>query len=214
MEPAEREDLLLAIDRVETRTGHQPVDTDLVDLVHRSLHEVQNSLKFLVAADEIVITDEGRVCLTPSGEAAAAAVMKKHKVLETFFEEMLGMDRTAAHEQACTLEHHASEETISRLNDLIGLQPPCLTGRLSRKIPDHHSCDCRVLADCVEGDRVCITAVKGCGRAARLADLGVIPGEEVTIRRRMAKTLLILVKGSDIAISADIAKTILVEICR
>ncbi len=178
-----------------------------------SLHEVQDCLRLLEASGEIVFIGEGRICLTSSGEAAAAGVMKKHKVLETFFEEMLGMDRSVAHEQACTLEHHASEETISRLNDLIGSKPPCLIRQFSRKNHDSHSCDCRILADCGEGDRVCITAVKGCGRAARLADLGIIPGEEITIRRRMAKTLLIEVKGSTIAISADIAKTVLVESC-
>jgi len=212
MDPAEREDLLLAVGRVKARTGSQPDDGDLADMLQRSLPDIQDCLHILGEAGEIVITDEG-VCLTQTGEAAAAAVMKKHKVLETFFEEMLGMDRPSAHEQACTLEHHASEETISRLNDLIGSPPPCLIGRFSEKKHGHSSCGCRILADCVEGERVCITAVKGCGRGARLADLGIIPGEEVTIRHRMAKTLLVQVKGSDIAISAEIAKTVLVESC-
>jgi DtxR family Mn-dependent transcriptional regulator len=213
MEPAEREDLLLAVGRVESRTGNQPADSDLADLLQRSLTEVQNTIRILVAAGEIAITPDGKVFLTPSGDSAAAAVMKKHKVLETFFEEMLGMDRTAAHEQACTLEHHASEDTISRLDEFIGNKPPCLADRASGEIPGAESCSCRILADCLEGDRVRITAVKGCGRAARLTDLGLIPGEIVTIRRRMKKTLLVQVKGSDIAISADIAHMVLVEIC-
>ncbi|MFH0968017.1 MAG: metal-dependent transcriptional regulator [Methanobacteriota archaeon] len=212
MEPAEREDLLLAVRRVEVRTGRQPTDTDLADLVHQSLQKVQDTLKHLVMADEILIKD-GVISLTPSGEAAAAGVMKKHKVLETFFEEMLGMDRAVAHEQACTLEHHASEETISRLNDLIGLKPPCFRGRFFRKEHDKLSCGCRILADCGEGERVYISAVKGCGRSARLADLGIIPGEEITVRRRMAKTILIQVKGTDVAISTDIAKSVLVVSC-
>ena len=158
----------------------------------------------------LMIDEAGFVKLTASGEAVAAGVMKKHKVLETFFEEMLGMDRNSAHKQACTLEHHASEETISRLKRFIGTNTP---GRNDLP-PSSSEGDCRILSDCLEGQRVTIEAVKGGGRAERLADLGLIPGEEVLIRRRMAKTFLIQVKGCDIAISVDIAKMILVEIIR
>ena len=213
MDTAEREDLLLAVGRVKARTGNTPVAGDLADLLQRSLADVQEWVRLLVTAGEMAITDEGGISLTPQGEAAAATVMKKHKVLETFFEEMLGMDRPAAHEQACTLEHHTSEETISRLNNLIGSPFPCRFRRFSPKKSGHIRCGCRFLSDCAEGERVCITAVKGGGRGARLADLGLIPGEDVTVRRRMAKTLLVQVKGSDIAISADVAKMVLVESC-
>ena len=214
MNPADREDLLLAVSRIEVRTGRLPVAADLADLVQMPLSRVREMLQVLKDDGEISVADDGTVRLTSAGEMAAAGVMKKHKVLETFFEEMLGMDRDAAHKQACTLEHHATEETITRLNDFIGSKPPCIAALPKNNWMYHTACTCQLLADCQEGQRVCITAVKGCGRAARLADLGLNPGEEVLIRRRMARTILVQVKGSDIAISADIAKTVLVEICQ
>lgn len=213
MEPAEREDLLLAVSRIEARSGRKPVAGDLAVLLERNLPDVQMSIEELVSRGELEISDDGVVSLTSAGCIAAEAVMKKHKVLETFFEEMLGMDRTAAHQQACTLEHHASEETISRLSDLICSKPPCFTGRIFMGEHPDPSCEYRVLTDCSEGDRIRVVAVTGCGRASRLADLGIIAGEEMVIRRRMAKTLLVQVKGTDIAISADIASHVLVESC-
>jgi DtxR family transcriptional regulator, Mn-dependent transcriptional regulator len=209
MEPAEREDLLLAVSRLESRTGRKPNAAEIAGLVQRNLPEVQNNILNLITSGELVAENDDTFGLTSSGEDAATIVMKKHKVLETFFEEMLGMDRSAAHKQACTLEHHASDETISRLNSFLGTTLPAREDAI--KSPDE---SWRILADCNEGDLVCIMAVKGCGRAERLADLGLIPGEEVIIRRRMAKTVLIQVKGCNIAISADIARLILVGICR
>ncbi len=205
MDPAEREDLLLAVSRLESRNGRSPDASEIAGLVERDLSDVKTALGEIAVSGEVIIDSGGLVHLTTSGAAAAQAVMKKHKVLETFFEEMLGMDRSAAHKQACTLEHHASEETITRLNRLIGSDSSSLNSQGSV---------CHILADCHEGERVCIEAVKECRRAERLADLGLIPGEEVTILRRMAKTVLIQVKGCNIAISADIARLILVGACR
>lgn len=209
MEPAEREDLLLAVNRLKVRTGNYPSAVAIAGLLLRPVSDVQVDIQELADLHEVVISADGVVRLTEIGDAAAAVVMKKHKVLEAFFEEMLGMDREAAHQEACTLEHHASEETIARMSRFI-LSSPTDISPLSA-YPD---CECEVLSDCKEGTRACVSTIMGCGRAARLADFGLFPGEEIIIRRRMAKTLLIQVKGSNIAISADIAKTILVEPCK
>lgn len=208
-----REDLLLAVRRVQSRTGHLPAPPELADLLRISPADLTLLLQELQEAGEIASSGDGTYLLTPSGEAAAAAVMKKHKVLETFFEEMLGMDRDAAHQQACTLEHHASEETISRLDEFIGAPPRCMIGRHRFHRRDRDGSLYRLLAECGEGDRICIAAIRGCGRSSRLADLGLIPGQEVIVRRKMAQTMLVQVKGTDIAISADIANTVLVENC-
>ena len=92
---------------------------------------------------------------------------------------------------------------------------PAFTG-----LPGHHGymghhgrrCAFKSLADCSNGDKVRIDAVRGCGRGGRLADLGLVPGERVTVKQRMADTLLINVKDCDIAISPEIARSVLVEV--
>jgi DtxR family Mn-dependent transcriptional regulator len=57
-----------------------------------------------------------------------------------------------------------------------------------------------------------LTPYEGCSRGGRLADLGLIPGEHIIIRQKMADTLLIRVKDCDIAISPEIAHSVLVEV--
>lgn len=207
MDPAEREDLLLAVSRLESWNGRKPDAAEIAGFLQRSISDVQELLRETVASGEVVSDADGFVSLTALGAGAAEAVMKKHKVLETFFQEMLGMDRCAAHKQACTLEHHATEETIRRLKRFICKDP-------SQGFVKGDGTVFRMLADCNEGERVCIEAMKECRRAGRLADLGLVPGEEVVVLRRMAKTILIQVKGCNVAISADIARLILVGNCR
>ncbi|HWQ65941.1 MAG TPA: metal-dependent transcriptional regulator [Methanospirillum sp.] len=229
MKPADREDLLLAVQRLFSRNGRSPVQSDLAAATNRNESDIRSDLAGLAEDNEVVLQADGGVSLTPRGEEAAGVVMRKHKVLEAFFEEMLGMDREAAHHEACTLEHITSDETISRLGSFIRSAPPCLTNQYhdasfgndghGNRDPDsrastHVSCDCVMLSECNEGEVAYITAIKGCGRAARLADLGIFPGEELLVRRQMAKTLLVQVKGCDIALSSEVAKTVLVERCR
>ncbi|MCA1917232.1 metal-dependent transcriptional regulator, partial [Methanospirillum hungatei] len=123
-------------------------------------------------------------------------------------QEMLGMDHELAHAQACTMEHHTTDDTINRLRGFLRGNRDCPVtchGHVRR-------CSFKSLADCAHGDVVTIDAVRGCGRGGRLADLGLIPGEKVTVKQRMADTLLIRVKDCDIAISPEIARSVLVEV--
>ncbi len=54
--------------------------------------------------------------------------------------------------------------------------------------------------------------VGGPRRASRLNDIGIIPGEEIVIRRRLSNGALVVeIKESDIAISPEIASTVYVE---
>ena len=150
---AKHEDILLAVSRLTSRNGKSPFAENIAALLHWDLPYVQDILNEISISGELLIEDDGSVKLTSSGENLATAVMRKHKVLETFFEEMLGMNRSAAHKQACTLEHHASEETINRLNRFIDVSLPQSASLKASKPPCF-------LADCNEGERVCIEARK------------------------------------------------------
>ena len=63
-----------------------------------------------------------------------------------------------------------------------------------------------------EGDHLRVLMVGGPRRASRLNDIGIIPGEEIIIRRRLSNGALVVeIKDSDIAISPEIASTVFVE---
>ena len=122
------------------------------------------------------------------------------------------MARDAADREACTLEHGVSEEAIARLADHLRCPPrwnrPCEGAACAAKG------DGRPLIEFGEGDRVCITAVRRCGRYRRLMDMGVVPGETVVVRRRLSnRAIVIEVKGCEIGLSPECAATVLASPC-
>lgn len=61
--------------------------------------------------DIITITDEG--------EKEAQKVIEKHRLLQEFFKDILGLDEIEATENACKIEHVISENVLNKLNDYI-----------------------------------------------------------------------------------------------
>ena len=202
MDQAGREDILLAVRRHLLRSGEDPRIPFIAGIISSSPEETTSGAQELVLSGDLVISGDHTLVLTEKGREAADAILRKHRILETFLQEMLGMDHQSAHSQACTIEHHTSDETINRLSSFIQIRPPCLEGGVAL-------C-CRPLTACRDGERVRIHAIRGGGRSGRLSDLGLIPGELLVVRKRLPETILVRVKDSDIAISDEIAETILV----
>ena len=55
------------------------------------------------------------VTLTETGQAAAAEIAKKHKILKSFFIDVLGIETKIAQEAACKAEHALGPGIISKL---------------------------------------------------------------------------------------------------
>jgi DtxR family Mn-dependent transcriptional regulator len=60
------------------------------------------------------------VRLTPEGRALALAVIRKHRLVETFLVQMLKMDWKEVHEEAEALEHAISDRVLLRIDALLG----------------------------------------------------------------------------------------------
>src|SRR3954470_17737731 len=60
------------------------------------------------------------VRLTPSGERLAAMVVRRHRLIELFLVEVMGMSWTEVHEEAEHLEHAVSERLIERIDQMLG----------------------------------------------------------------------------------------------
>ena len=57
----------------------------------------------------------GYVTLTETGQTTAAEIAKKHKILESFFIDLLGIKPETAQEAACKAEHSLGPEIIEKL---------------------------------------------------------------------------------------------------
>lgn len=60
------------------------------------------------------------VRLTASGEKLAALVVRRHRLIELFLVEVMGMSWTEVHEEAEHLEHAVSDRLIERIDEMLG----------------------------------------------------------------------------------------------
>lgn len=58
--------------------------------------------------------------LTSKGERLALDVLRRHRIVETFLVQHLGLDWSEVHEEAEVLEHAVSEKVLDRLDALLG----------------------------------------------------------------------------------------------
>ncbi len=82
-------------------------------------------------ADAGLVTHEryGDVHLTPEGARIADEVCRRHKALFGFLTNILIVDPAIAEQDACSMEHALSRESIHRLEKFISLVMECYPGR-------------------------------------------------------------------------------------
>ncbi len=61
----------------------------------------------------------GGIRLTHGGEQLALHVLRRHRILESFLVEILGLDWSEVHEEAETLEHAVSDKVLERMDHLM-----------------------------------------------------------------------------------------------
>lgn len=85
----------------------------------------------------------GYVELTPEGEKIAHDVLHRHKVLEQFLVEILGVNQKMAWKDACEMEHSISPVTIQKLTMFVEymMSKPLINSGLSQWINENSEHD-------------------------------------------------------------------------
>ena len=192
----------------------------LADALNKDVSEIEGGLNALRDEGFIRISDAGEyreIKLTHSGRKLGECTIKKHLVLESFFTEILGMDSDSASKEACVLEHGASPDTIKRLKNYI--RERGARHRLHARNAyegdgdDGHEGMGRNLSEFDEDDAVKILFTEGGSRRTdRLCDMGLIPGETITIKRKLSNgAMVVAIKSSEVGISPEIVRLVFVE---
>jgi DtxR family Mn-dependent transcriptional regulator len=217
MEHVACEDLLEAVLVLTGKEGSPPTAAALASHLRRDEASVTTLLGELAASGRLRIDPEGKVTLLPPGQAIAARVANRHRILECFLAERLGIEPRTASGEACQLEHQVSDETIQRLSDFLCEQGGDRSRSRHRRgsVPGEGAPAGgmpRSLADYPEGTSLRVMAIGNFSRVRRLADVGLLPGESLVLKRRLSNgSVLVEVKGSDLALSSEVAACILVE---
>ena len=89
------------------------------------MSSVVGALRRLSAADLIQYRAREFVELTDAGEDLARAVLARHEFLTRFFVDVLGVDDESAEEEACSVEHVLSAETMLRMRRFAAFLEQC-----------------------------------------------------------------------------------------
>ncbi len=208
MLPSMVEDYLEAILEIAENSGRPPTVEEIAAALKTGKETASSTIAALAREGYLEQVGDA-VRLTEKGAALASKVARKHTVLQCFLTEMLGIDTNSASREACTLEHGISDDTIERLSSYMSG-----TATAPSRMRRRRGQETVTLLDCNEGDIARVALMRGPGGHRRLLDLGVFPGEIVEIRRKLPNnSVVVRVKGCDIAISPEIARSIFVESC-
>ena len=157
------------------------------------------------------------VKLTASGRKLGMNILRRHRLLETFLVETLGLDWSEIHDEAEELEHAISEKVLERLDEFLGKPRhdphghpiPTKGGIIQR----HKN---RSLLDCKEGMSVTIDSIddqeKNFLKFARSKHL--VPGSNIKIlsREEVANAMELKIgKRNSFSIGFQAAQKILVS---
>lgn len=90
---------------------------DISKELNISRASVAEALRKLVSKG--LITYNKNIKLTDEGKKMASSVVSKHRVLQTFFEEVLKLDSQEASDNACRIEHVISQAAFDKIADFI-----------------------------------------------------------------------------------------------
>lgn len=208
MQPDVREDVLEAILNMKVK-GISPISLpEIAATLQEEPSRLEEVLQELEKEGSVSKRADGILELTQKGSEIAERVCRKHRVLECFLSEMLGVDGRAASRQACQLEHTVSDETIDKITSLFGTRRRrrgAGKGALEKR-------GIRSLLAFDEGDEVTVSMIQGARRLDRLAALGILPGARLLLRRKLPNDAIVVqVKECDIALSPEIASSIFAE---
>ncbi|HBG78414.1 MAG TPA: metal-dependent transcriptional regulator [Phycisphaerales bacterium] len=88
---------------------------DIAESLGVSRASVTGAIKLLSDKGLVDYKPYGYVYLTEKGGKEAAAVAKRHTIIETFFVKVLGVDQQEAESAACKAEHALGSTIIPRL---------------------------------------------------------------------------------------------------
>lgn len=111
---ASLEDYLEAIYEIfEEKQGVKAVEISRRLKVGRS--SVTEALKSLAEKNLVNYGRYEVISLTEDGKKAAKNISQKHKILSSFFSDILGIEADEAQENACKIEHVISENALNKL---------------------------------------------------------------------------------------------------
>jgi len=153
--------------------------------------------------------------LTAAGMSAAASIVRRHRIMERWLTDGLGLDWVTADAEAARLEHAVSDVVERRLYEVLGRPATCPHGN---PIPGYSEASPREIrvSSLRAGARATITRVSEVAEReaprllAYLDQRDLTPGREISVLEadEVGKTMRVRVAEQDVTLSHDTASKI------
>jgi DtxR family Mn-dependent transcriptional regulator len=225
------EEYLEAIYKYNER-GELAKNQDLSELLAISPPSVTQMIQKL--ANEGLVTYEPYkgVLLTGKGTAEAQRIVRKHRLLERFLHDTLGMKNEKVHLEACKMEHSLSDEAAAALCDTLkkpetcpddGKPIPACTLEVEdcsqcKEARENESGQLKLLTQLSNlrpGEEARVAFTRGGGNASqRIMDMGLCGGTTVKVLKAAPFNgpIEVSVRGTVLAIGRGLADKIFVEV--
>lgn len=151
------------------------------------------------------------VTFAPEGERLAAAIVRRHRIVERWLTDSLGLDWATADEEAARLEHAISEVVENRLYEALGRPRSCPHGN---PIPGH--------SENVAGEMPLTELARGSATVTRISEVAereaprllhyllernLVPGTRLNVMDvdPVARTVRLEAAGREVALGLDTA---------
>lgn len=180
-------------------------------------HDTPGVLDELTAAKQIR-READTIVLTPDGFERARGIVRRHRLAEILFAQVLQVDESDVEQSACEFEHILAERVVDRICTFLGHPPSCPHGH---PIPQGSCCASYAkkvdplitrLIDLPVGSTgsVVFIAPKSVARLNKLAAFGVVPGSLVRLVGRRPSVVLACGQTS-LAVEDEIGREIYVR---
>lgn len=188
------EDYLKTIFLAEGKPGGLVTMGRIAEDLHVAPGTVTAMVKTLAQSGLVDYAPYSGVQLTEAGRRLALHVLRRHRLIELFLVQVLGMSWSEVHGEAEELEHAVSDRLIDRMDEMLGYPAVDPHGD---PIPDARGVVAQpklvALSGCRIGEPVEVRRVRdqGADFLRRLETLGLVPGSTVKLvaRDEMADTV-------------------------
>ena len=188
--------------------------TQVAEAVGVSGPTVTATLRRLEARELVTRTPDGEVVLTERGLQSSLDIVRRHRIAERFLVDVLGLDLSEAHEDACLLEHALSPRVLAALETYLSSPAVCPHGYpIPTSDGNVAAVNGKPLCELERGESGIVLQVAEDDAAvlSYLASLGLLPGARVTVvdAAPFEGPLVVEVGGSRPAIAREIAAFVL-----
>lgn len=213
-----REMVLLTLIRAEeNRQALSPFNLAQELALARSVIEV--NLQTLQEQSLVMSESSGAVRLTTAGRIKASSLLRRHRLTERLFNDVLGLDWARTHQEADKFEHAMSPEAEQQLASRLGHPETCPHGNpipQSEQANTFSSTSSRPLAGCAPHThaRISRIALEIPASLQHLATLGLLPNVEIDVENKapLGGPVLVRVGRAHYALGRDLASRIWVEV--